>query len=150
MLFFSFSSLERDRNSTPTLFFIFELFSPQRPRPLLLQNLFSLQVPSRLLMGPGPANAHPRVLAAQTLPLLGHLHPPFVKIMDEIQDGLRYVFQVRRGRRRRRSFLFFSISILGFFFSSSLSRPSTPPFRSLLFSPSNPSHLLLRPTPKTS
>ena len=46
-------------------------------------------------MGPGPANAHPRVLAAQTLPLLGHLHPPFVKIMDEIQDGLRYVFQVR-------------------------------------------------------
>ena len=47
-------------------------------------------------MGPGPANAHPRVLAAQTLPLLGHLHPPFVKIMDEIQDGLRYVFQVRR------------------------------------------------------
>lgn len=46
-------------------------------------------------MGPGPANAHPRVLAAQTLPLLGHLHPPFVKIMDEIQDGLRYVFQVK-------------------------------------------------------
>ena len=29
------------------------------------------QVPARLLMGPGPANAHPRVLAAQTLPLLG-------------------------------------------------------------------------------
>ena len=44
-------------------------------------------------MGPGPANAHPRVLAAQSLPLLGHLHPPFIKIMDEIQDGLRYVFQ---------------------------------------------------------
>lgn len=33
-------------------------------------------------MGPGPANAHPRVLAAQTLPLLGHMHPPFFKIMD--------------------------------------------------------------------
>jgi alanine-glyoxylate transaminase / serine-glyoxylate transaminase / serine-pyruvate transaminase len=44
-------------------------------------------------MGPGPANAHPRVLAAQTLPLLGHMHPPFLKIMDEIQEGLRYVFQ---------------------------------------------------------
>ena len=29
------------------------------------------QVPSRLLMGPGPANAHPRVLAAQSLPMLG-------------------------------------------------------------------------------
>jgi len=44
-------------------------------------------------MGPGPANAHPRVLAAQTLPLLGHLHSPFTRIMDEIQDGLRYTFQ---------------------------------------------------------
>lgn len=44
-------------------------------------------------MGPGPANAHPRVLAAQSLPLLGHMHPPFLKIMDEISEGLRYVFQ---------------------------------------------------------
>lgn len=44
-------------------------------------------------MGPGPANAAPRVLAAQSLPLLGHLHPPFLKIMDEIQEGLRYAFQ---------------------------------------------------------
>lgn len=52
-----------------------------------------IEVPSRLLMGPGPANAAPRVLAAQSLPLLGHLHPPFLKIMDEIQDGLRYAFQ---------------------------------------------------------
>lgn len=30
-----------------------------------------LQVPQRILMGPGPGNAHPRVLAAQSLPLLG-------------------------------------------------------------------------------
>ncbi|KAK9903304.1 hypothetical protein WJX75_002360 [Coccomyxa subellipsoidea] len=52
-----------------------------------------IQVPSRLLMGPGPANAHPRVLAAQTLPLLGHMHPPFFTIMNEIQDGLKYLFQ---------------------------------------------------------
>ncbi|CAL8465427.1 g4963 [Coccomyxa elongata] len=52
-----------------------------------------LKVPCRLLMGPGPGNAHPRVLAAQTLPLLGHMHPPFFAIMDEIQDGLRYLFQ---------------------------------------------------------
>mmetsp|Transcript_9506 Transcript_9506/g.28846 ORF Transcript_9506/g.28846 Transcript_9506/m.28846 type:complete len:416 (-) Transcript_9506:304-1551(-) len=52
-----------------------------------------MQVPARLLMGPGPANAHPRILAAQTLPLLGHMHPPFLHIMDEVQEGLRYVFQ---------------------------------------------------------
>ena len=44
-------------------------------------------------MGPGPTNAHPRVLTAQALPLLGHLHPPFLAIMDEIQQGLRYLFQ---------------------------------------------------------
>lgn len=52
-----------------------------------------LEVPQRLLMGPGPANAHPRILAAQSLPLLGHMHPPFFKIMDDISDGLRYLFQ---------------------------------------------------------
>jgi aspartate aminotransferase-like enzyme len=46
-------------------------------------------------MGPGPANANPRVLAAMTLPLLGHMHPPFFKIMDEIQEGLQYLFQVQ-------------------------------------------------------
>ena len=51
------------------------------------------QVPTRRLMGPGPTNAHPRVLTAQALPLLGHLHPPFLAIMDEIQQGLRYLFQ---------------------------------------------------------
>jgi alanine-glyoxylate transaminase/serine-glyoxylate transaminase/serine-pyruvate transaminase len=32
-----------------------------------------IDVPQRMLMGPGPANAPPRVLAAQTLPLLGHM-----------------------------------------------------------------------------
>ena len=39
-----------------------------------------VQVPSRLLMGPGPANAYPRILTAQALPLLGHMHPPFLKV----------------------------------------------------------------------
>ena len=50
-----------------------------------------------MLMGPGPANAYPRVLAAQSLPLLGHMHPPFFKIMDEIQEGLKYLFQTDLG-----------------------------------------------------
>lgn len=44
-------------------------------------------------MGPGPGNANPRVLQAQALPLLGHMHPPFFSIMDEIRGGLQYVFQ---------------------------------------------------------
>lgn len=61
--------------------------------PVDILRLTLSQVPQRLLMGPGPANAHPRILAAQSLPLLGHMHPPFLKIMDEMQEGLRYVFQ---------------------------------------------------------
>lgn len=39
-------------------------------------------------MGPGPANADPRILAAQSLPLLGHMHPPFLKIMGEGASGV--------------------------------------------------------------
>ncbi len=47
----------------------------------------------RFLMGPGPSDVHPRVLAALGMPLLGHLDPEFVALMDETQDLLRYVFQ---------------------------------------------------------
>lgn len=83
-------------------------------------------------MGPGPANAHPRVLAAQTLPLLGHLHPPFVKIMDEIQDGLRYVFQVKKAVFSLSLPLFFS----GLFFFSAFFSTSTASFSSHASSPS--------------
>jgi len=48
---------------------------------------------NRLLLGPGPSEVHPRVLAALGMPLLGHLDPEFVAIMDETQNLLRYVFQ---------------------------------------------------------
>jgi alanine-glyoxylate transaminase/serine-glyoxylate transaminase/serine-pyruvate transaminase len=46
----------------------------------------------RLLLGPGPSNAHPRVLAAMAQPLLGHLDPAFLALMDETQSRLRRVF----------------------------------------------------------
>lgn len=48
--------------------------------------------PPRLLLGPGPSMVHPRVLKALAAPLLGHLDPLFLSIMDEIQTGLRQVF----------------------------------------------------------
>lgn len=54
---------------------------PNRVPPVTCPTTHPHQVPSRLLMGPGPANAPPRVLQAQALPLLGHMHPPFFKIM---------------------------------------------------------------------
>ena len=44
-------------------------------------------------MGPGPSDVHPRVLQAMGTPLLGHLDPEFVKIMNETQGMLRYAFQ---------------------------------------------------------
>ncbi len=53
----------------------------------------SLDPPPRLLLGPGPSNAHPRVLAAMSRAQVGHLDPFFIGLMDEIQDLLRYAFQ---------------------------------------------------------
>jgi alanine-glyoxylate transaminase/serine-glyoxylate transaminase/serine-pyruvate transaminase len=52
-----------------------------------------LAPPPRLLLGPGPSNAHPRVLTAISTPQVGHLDPYFLNLMDEIQELLRYVFQ---------------------------------------------------------
>jgi len=51
--------------------------------------------PQRLLMGPGPSNVAPTVLQAMSAPLLGHLDPVFVKMMDEIKVMLREVFQTK-------------------------------------------------------
>ena len=51
----------------------------------------SFNPPTRILMGPGPSGAHPRVLKAMTAPILGHLDPEFLKIMDECNDMLRVV-----------------------------------------------------------
>jgi alanine-glyoxylate transaminase/serine-glyoxylate transaminase/serine-pyruvate transaminase len=48
--------------------------------------------PRRLLLGPGPSTVHPRVLRALGLPLIGHLDPAFLEMMDEIQGMLRRVF----------------------------------------------------------
>ena len=47
----------------------------------------------RILLGPGPSNVHPRVLRAMATPLVGHLDPEFLVIMDETKELLRYVFQ---------------------------------------------------------
>ena len=37
-------------------------------------------------MGPGPSDAHPRVLRAMSAPLMGHLDPEFVRMMDEVKS----------------------------------------------------------------
>jgi alanine-glyoxylate transaminase/serine-glyoxylate transaminase/serine-pyruvate transaminase len=53
----------------------------------------SFNPPQRILMGPGPSDVHPRVLAAMARPIIGHLDPEFVHMMDEVKDLLRYAFR---------------------------------------------------------
>ncbi len=51
--------------------------------------------PSRVLLGPGPSDPAPSVLAALAKPTLGHLDPRFLAAMDEIRAMLRSVFRTR-------------------------------------------------------
>jgi alanine-glyoxylate transaminase/serine-glyoxylate transaminase/serine-pyruvate transaminase len=48
--------------------------------------------PERLLLGPGPSNACSSVLEAMARPLVGHLDPAFLALMDQVQAGLRPLF----------------------------------------------------------
>ena len=52
----------------------------------------SFTVPSRVLLGPGPSNVHPRVLGALATPLIGHLDPAFIALMEETKRLLRATF----------------------------------------------------------
>jgi alanine-glyoxylate transaminase/serine-glyoxylate transaminase/serine-pyruvate transaminase len=52
----------------------------------------------RHLFGPGPSNAYPEATAALAAPLLGHLDPAFLEIMDSACDGLRAVFGTENRR----------------------------------------------------
>lgn len=49
--------------------------------------------PDRVLLGPGPSDVHPAVLEALGRPLLGHLDPDFLPILDQICDDLRTIFK---------------------------------------------------------
>ena len=51
-----------------------------------------MQPPERLLTGPGPSNPPPEVTQALAAPLVGHLDPFFLQVMDETMANLRTVF----------------------------------------------------------
>lgn len=55
----------------------------------------SFNPPVRTLMGPGPSDVHPRVLAAMARPTIGHLDPAFIGMMDEMKQLLQYAFQTK-------------------------------------------------------
>ncbi|MDF0535174.1 alanine--glyoxylate aminotransferase family protein [Shewanella yunxiaonensis] len=51
--------------------------------------------PRRILMGPGPSDVYPEVLAAQSRPTVGHLDPLFIAMMDELKSLIQYAFQTQ-------------------------------------------------------
>jgi len=52
-----------------------------------------MPIGDRVLMGPGPANLYPEVVAALGRPMLGHLDPEFLDILDETCHRLRAAFR---------------------------------------------------------
>ncbi len=54
-----------------------------------------LRVPPRILLGPGPSIANPRVLKAMTTPMLGYLDADFVDVMDDTVSLMRQVYDTQ-------------------------------------------------------
>lgn len=52
-----------------------------------------IEIPPRILLGPGPSMVEARVLQAMAAPVVGHLDPAFQQIMDQSMALLRYLFQ---------------------------------------------------------
>jgi alanine-glyoxylate transaminase / serine-glyoxylate transaminase / serine-pyruvate transaminase len=64
-------------------------------KEILMSAAGELKPSVRYLMGPGPSDVHPRVLKAMATPVIGHLDPEFIEIMNGTKEMLREVFQTR-------------------------------------------------------
>jgi alanine-glyoxylate transaminase / serine-glyoxylate transaminase / serine-pyruvate transaminase len=62
---------------------------------IMALDINDLNVPHRLLLGPGPSAVHPRVLRTMSAALIGYLDPEWLILMDEEQALLRAVFQTK-------------------------------------------------------
>jgi (S)-ureidoglycine-glyoxylate aminotransferase len=67
----------------------------------VLEQIGEIDPPQRLLMGPGPVNAHPRVLRAMSADLLGQFDPEMTAYMNEVMALYRPIF----GTENRWTFL---------------------------------------------
>lgn len=47
------------------------------------------------LLAPGPTPVPPKVLAAMSEPIIHHRAPVFVKVLEEVREGLKYLFQTK-------------------------------------------------------
>ena len=60
-------------------------------------HLPALQPPRRYLFGPGPTMVHSRVYEALSKPIVGHLDPYFIQVMEDVQQLLKPVFGTKDG-----------------------------------------------------
>jgi alanine-glyoxylate transaminase/serine-glyoxylate transaminase/serine-pyruvate transaminase len=60
-----------------------------------VKNLSDLDLPPRILLGPGPSMVPSRVLQAMATPPVGYMDPSYLKVMDEVKTLLRYTFQTQ-------------------------------------------------------
>ena len=56
-----------------------------------------LQPPTRYLFGPGPTMVDPRVYQAISKPIVGHLDPYFIQVMQDVQELLKPVYGAENG-----------------------------------------------------
>jgi len=47
------------------------------------------------LLAPGPVPVPPKVLAAMSEPIIHHRAPAFVKVLEEVRGGLKFIFQTK-------------------------------------------------------
>src|ERR1700722_8850838 len=57
----------------------------------------ALQPPRRYLFGPGPTMVHPRVYEALSKPIVVHLDPYFIQVMEDVQKLLKPIFGTTEG-----------------------------------------------------
>ena len=62
-----------------------------------LKSFPPLQPPRRHLFGPGPSMVDPRVYAAISKPIVGHLDPYFIQVMGDNQQLLKMAFGTNHG-----------------------------------------------------
>ena len=55
----------------------------------------AMKIRPRTLMGPGPSDVHPRVLAALAQATVGHLDPQFLGVLNDVRQMLQAVFQTK-------------------------------------------------------
>ena len=60
---------------------------------LYTETLMPLPATERILLGPGPSLIPPRVIRAMAAPVLSHLDPEFVPLLDDVRASLRRVFR---------------------------------------------------------